>query len=216
MSRAQDRSEGRQPGAQAPEQVTGVPGTGTTSGAAATGTASSTTSGLADEPTMQQSGAQRSGAQQPGAHRQTTVQARSAATGPDYRTAGYQYGQDTGAGVTGGAFAILAGLITFLAGLSAVVRRNFYHVNTNYAYNIHAYDWGWILLAIGVVLFALGACAMLGMAWARYVGVGVAVLSTVAGFLFLPYSPIWGIVLVAVSVIAIWGLLQGSDSSARV
>ena len=46
-------------------------------------------------------------------------------------------------------------------------------------------------------------------------GVGVAVLSTVAGFLFLPYSPIWGIVLVAVSVIAIWGLLQGSDSSAR-
>ncbi len=215
MSRAQDRSQGRQPGAQAPEQVTGVPGTGTTSGAAATGTASSTTSGLADEPTMQQSGAQRSGAQQPGAHRQTTVQARSTATGPDYRTTGYQYGQDTGAGVTGGAFAILAGLITFLAGLSAVVRRNFYHVNTNYAYNIHAYDWGWILLAIGVVLFALGACALLGMAWARYVGVGVAVLSTVAGFLFLPYSPIWGIVLVAVSVIAIWGLLQGSDSSAR-
>jgi hypothetical protein len=217
MSRAQDRSEGRQPGAQAPEQVTGVPGTGTTTGAAATGTASSTTSGLPDQPTMQQSrtqqsGMQQSGTQQPGAHRQTTVQARST----DYRTTGYQYGQDTGAGATGGAFAILAGLITFLAGLSAVVRRNFYHVNTNYAYNIHAYDWGWILLAIGVVLFALGACALLGMAWARYLGVGVAVLSTVAGFLFLPYSPIWGIVLVAVSVIAIWGLLHDSDSSARI
>jgi hypothetical protein len=165
---------------------------------------------------VQQSGTQQRGTQQPGAHRQTTVQARSAATGPDYRTTGYEYGQDTGAGgATGGAFAILAGLITFLAGLSAVVRRNFYHVATNYAYNIHAYDWGWILLAIGVVLFAVGACALLGMSWARYVGVGVAVLSTVAGFLFLPYSPIWGIVLVAVSIIAIWGLLQGSDRSAR-
>ncbi len=30
--------------------------------------------------------------------------------------------------MTGGSFAILAGLVTFLAGLSAVVRRNFYHV----------------------------------------------------------------------------------------
>jgi hypothetical protein len=209
MSRAQDRPEGSQPGGQAPEQVTGMPGTGTTSGAAATGTTTST-SGQPEQSTMRQPGTQ-----QPGAHRQTTVQARGTAAGPDYRTAGYQY-QDTGAdGITGGAFAILAGLITFLAGLSAVVRRNFYHVANNYAYNIHAYDWGWILLALGVVLFALGACALLGMTWARYLGVGVAVLTTVAGFLFLPYTPIWGIVVVAVSVIAIWGLLH-DDSRARV
>ncbi len=86
----------------------------------------------------------------------------------------------------------------------------------NYAYNIHAYDWGWILLALGVVLFAVGACALLGMAWARYLGVGVAVLTAIAGFLFLPYTPIWGIVIVALSVVAIWGLLHDGERRARI
>jgi len=141
-------------------------------------------------------------------------EARGAAPAAGYE-AGYGYaGTGTGAGaIMGGSFAILAGLVTFLTGLSAIVRRNYYHVATNYAYNIHAYDWGWILLVLGVLLFAAGACALIGMAWARYVGVGIAVLSTVAGFLFLPFYPFWGIVIVALSVIAIWGLVSGSGSS---
>lgn len=203
MSSGQDRPEGSQPGTQGPQETTGVPGTGTTTGAVATGT-TGTTSGPPEQ-SMQQSGTQ-----QPGAHRQTRPEAR----GTEYRGADYGYA-DTGS-FAGGAFAILAGLITFLAGLSAVVRRNFYHVANNYAYNIHAYDWGWILLGLGVALFALGACALLGMVWARYLGVGVAVLTTVAGFLFLPYTPIWAIVLVGVSLIAIWGLLHDGESRARV
>ncbi len=215
MSRAQDRSQGGEAGAQPPQQGTGVPGTGTTAGAAATGTTtgttttSTTTSGLPEQSTTQQ---------QPGMHRQTTGQARGTAATTDYGATGYQYAEPyTGAGsTTGGAFAILAGLITFLAGLAAVVRRNFYHVATNYAYNIHAYDWGWILLALGVVLFALGACALLGMSWARYLGVGVAVLTAIAGFLYLPYFPVWGIVIVGLSLAAIWGLLRDDNSRARV
>ena len=206
MSSAQDRPQGDQAGAQAPQETTGAPGTGTTTGAVATGTTSTSTTSGPPEQSMQQSGTQ-----QPGAHRQTR------ARGTEYGRADYGYAdQDAGVGsFAGGSFAILAGLITFLAGLSAVVRRNFYHVATNYAYNIHAYDWGWILLALGVVLFALGACALLGMAWARYLGVGVALLTTIAGFLFLPYTPIWGIVLVGVSLTAIWGLLHDGESRAR-
>jgi hypothetical protein len=193
----------------APQQGTGVSGPGTTTGAVATGQTTGTTQTMGTT-TTRTTGTQ----EQAGMHRQDTSQARGAQAA-DYGYAAERGGAYAGAS-TGGAFAILAGLVTFLAGLAAVVRRNFYHVATNYAYNIHAYDWGWILLGLGIALFALGACALLGMTWAKYLGVGVAVLTAVAGFLYLPYFPVWGIVIVGLSLAAIWGLLRDDNSRARV
>jgi len=113
----------------------------------------------------------------------------------------------------GGVFAVLAGLLTFFAGLAAVVRPHYYPVLSSYAYRWNAHAWGWVLLVLGVLLFAAGACAMLDMAWARAVGVGLAVLTAIAGFMFLVYTPVWGVTLVFLSVIAIWGLIRGSGRS---
>jgi hypothetical protein len=39
------------------------------------------------------------------------------------------------------------------------------------------------------------------------------VLTAIAGFLFLPYRPVFGIVIVALSVLAIWGLLHDGEPS---
>jgi uncharacterized membrane protein YgcG len=36
------------------------------------------------------------------------------------------------------------------------------------------------------------------------------VLTAIAAFLFLPYAPVWSIVIVALSVLAIWSLLNRS------
>jgi hypothetical protein len=214
MSRADDRSQGRQTGADtpmAPQQGTGVSGPGTTTGAVATGQTTGTTQTVGTT-TTRTTGMQE---QQAGTYRQDTPQARGAAQTAEYGYAGERQGAGPSGGM-GGALAILAGLVAFLTGLAAVVRRNFYHVATNYPYNIHAYDWGWILLGLGVALFALGACALLGMSWARYLGVGVAVLTAVAGFLYLPYFPFWGIIIVGLSLASIWGLLRDDDRRARV
>ena len=193
MSRAQGGSPGPQTGDQAAQPVTGATSTGMATGAGATGptTGTATTTGVREDAGMQQA--------------PSATYARGPAPTADYRAEGGRHAADTGS-TTGGVFAVVAGLLTFLAGLAAIVRRNFYHVATNYAYNIHAYDWGWILLALGVVLFAVGACALLGMGWARPIGIGVAVLTAIAGFLYLPYFPVWGIIIVALSVLAIWGL----------
>jgi hypothetical protein len=197
MSRAQGGSSGPQTGDQSAQRVTGATSTGMAAGAGATGptTGTTTTTGVREDAGMQQA--------------PSATYARGPAPTAEYRAEGGRHAADGGS-TTGGVFAVVAGLLTFLAGLAAIVRRNFYHVATNYAYNIHAYDWGWILLGLGVVLFALGACALLGMAWARPVGVGVAVLTAIAGFLYLPYFPVWGIIIVALSVFAIWGLIRDS------
>jgi len=111
----------------------------------------------------------------------------------------------------GGSLAILAGLIAFLGGLAVVVRPHFYPVINNYAYEWNGRPWGIILLILGALLFAAGAAALLGIAAARPVGVGLAVLTALAGFLWLVYAPVWGIVIVALSVFAIWGLLHDAE-----
>lgn len=132
------------------------------------------------------------------------------------------YREETGSDVaayTGSLLAatlmILTGLLAFFAGLSAIVRHSYYHAIPNYAYQWNVRGWGWALLILGVLIFAAGACIMLGMTWARVVGVGLAVLTAIGAFMFLPYSPVWSIVLVALSVFVIWSLLhRGVDESA--
>lgn len=110
--------------------------------------------------------------------------------------------------MAGGVFSIVAGLLTFLAGLSALVRASFYPTLAGYAYSWPIRNWGIVLLVLGVLLFAAGACSLLGMGWARGLAVGLAALTAVAGFLFVAFAPVWGVIIVAVSVVAIWALLH--------
>lgn len=116
----------------------------------------------------------------------------------------------------GGSLSILAGLVAFLAGLGVVVRPHYYRTINGYAYAWNGRPWGIILLILGALLFAAGAAVLLGIAAARPVGVGLAVLTALAGFLWLVYSPAWGIVIVALSVFAIWGLIHDGERAERV
>jgi len=45
-----------------------------------------------------------------------------------------------------------------------------------------------------------------GALWARVVGIAVAALSAVLNFMWLPYYPIWSILIIAVDVLVIWAL----------
>ncbi|HTA01973.1 MAG TPA: hypothetical protein VK802_16435 [Streptosporangiaceae bacterium] len=204
MSRAQDRSSGLPTGAQAAEKAAGATGTGTTSGAGATGTASTTdTTG-----TTGVTGTTGTTGQQPVQQTPTASYERGREPSAEWRTSG-QGQRDSSGTAIGGVLSVVAGLLAFLSGLAFVVRPHFYPTLSGYAYRWPGTGWGWVLLALGIVLFAAGASVLLGIAAARPVAAGLAVLTAIAGFMFLVYSPFTGIVLVALSVFAIWGLLRG-------
>jgi hypothetical protein len=208
MSRAQDRGSGLQSGDQGAQTGATGSGTGTTAGAGATGSTPSTPTTTTTTTTTGTGVRDR----ERGMLRETPSQAsygRGSEPATGYRTEAR--GTSTGSSL-GGSFAVLAGLLTFLAGLGAVIRRGFYPRLPGYAYTTNVHTWGWVLLVLGVLLFAVGACALLGMTWARAAGIGLAVLTGVAAFLFLPFSPFWGIVLVLLSVVAIWGLVRDHQS----
>jgi len=102
---------------------------------------------------------------------------------------------------------MLTGLYGFLAGLAMVLKAPFFVYHGGYLYVWSTHGWGWVELILGAVVFAAGACVLLGMVWARVVGVMLAVLSAVASFMVLPYYPIWSIIGIAVDLFIIWALV---------
>lgn len=73
-------------------------------------------------------------------------------------------------------------------------------------YEFSVSGWGWIHLVLGIVLAVTGYFILSGQPWARAVGIAVAALSALANFLFIPYYPIWALVIIALDVAVIWAL----------
>jgi hypothetical protein len=65
---------------------------------------------------------------------------------------------------------------------------------------------GWIPLLLGLVVAAVGALLFMGQTWARWTALVVVALSMIADFAWVPYYPVWGIVVLALDGALIWGL----------
>jgi hypothetical protein len=154
-----------------------------------------------------------------GQARGSEAQAAERGSGRDYqaeRAAGRDYGtggRHRGAVVTftalGGTLMVLGGLWGVIVGLVSLSTSHVYvhATSTSYTYYWTLHGWGWVELILGIVLFAVGVCVFLGMTWARYAGAFVAMLSAIAHFMFIPYSPVWSVIMVAVDAFIIWALL---------
>jgi len=200
MRRAHDKSSGWQEDQASQGQQAGATGTGpgTTAGAGATGqtggteTYRMTTTRSYAGSGQQTAGHGRTGTAPPGAYGQSAMETY----------------ENT---VHGGLFLVLAGLLTFLVGLAFVVRHGFYHSIGAYAYNWGIVSWGWVLFGLGIATFAVGASHLLGIPLSRPLGMTMAVLTAVAGFMIIPFYPLWAIIIVALGIAAVWGLAHGAE-----
>ena len=105
------------------------------------------------------------------------------------------------------ALMFLIGFFQAIEGLAAIVNDNFTKVSPNgLVVHVDYTVWGWIHLAIGVVIFLSGLGVLSGRVIARAVGVAIAVIGAVVNLAFLPAQPAWGVILVSVNVLLIWAL----------
>jgi len=108
---------------------------------------------------------------------------------------------------------LLIGFFHVIAGLVAIVDDNFYVATKEYVFQFDRTTWGWIHLIFGIVVFLAGLSLFKGAIWARTVGVILGVISAVVGFAWLPWYPIWGVLIVLVAVSVIWALtVHGRDA----
>ena len=110
---------------------------------------------------------------------------------------------------------MMVGTFHAIMGFAAILENEFFVVTRNYVFEFDATAWGWIHLIAGVVVVFAAVGLFSGAVWARTVGVTMALISAVANFGFIPYYPVWSIVIIALDVAVIWALtVHGRDISA--
>ncbi|HET8989379.1 MAG TPA: hypothetical protein VFN43_12765 [Humibacillus sp.] len=104
---------------------------------------------------------------------------------------------------------LIAGIFQAVEGLAALINgTDFLVAGAKYVFTFNASTWGWIHLILGILIAVAGAAILTGNIVARSLGIGLAVLSAIANFLWLPYYPIWAILVIALNILVIWGLAK--------
>ena len=100
----------------------------------------------------------------------------------------------------------IVGFVQIFQGIAAIAKDDVLVRTQDYVYAFNTTTWGWIHLVLGVLLIVIAFAIMSGNAFARGAGIGIAILSIIANFLWLPYYPIWAVVIIAFDVVVIWAL----------
>ena len=101
---------------------------------------------------------------------------------------------------------VMMGLFQAFVGVVALVNDEFYVVGSQWVFQFDVTTWGWVHLTIGIVVLLAGMALFSGAVWARTVGVLLAVVSAFASFAWIPWYPVWGVVMIAISFFVIWAL----------
>jgi len=101
---------------------------------------------------------------------------------------------------------ILAGVLNAMQGVVALATNEFYVVTQRWLFQFDVSAWGWVHVLIGLIIAATGVALLMGAFWARVLGVVIASLSVVVNFLWLPYYPVWAVIVIAFDVFVIWVL----------
>jgi len=118
---------------------------------------------------------------------------------------------------TGGAWAF--GVVTFagvmlvtvatfqiLEGIAAIAKDEVFVAGIDYVYKFDVTTWGWIHVVLGAIGLATGIGLLAGQTWARITGIALAVVGALASFAFLPYYPLWSILVIAFYILVMWAL----------
>jgi hypothetical protein len=103
-----------------------------------------------------------------------------------------------------GVMLLVLSAFQILEGITAVAEDDIFVRGISYVYNVDVSTWGWIHIVLGVIGGAVGAGLLTQQSWARIAGIGIASISAINNFLFLPHYPLWSIVLIAFDVFVIW------------
>jgi hypothetical protein len=125
-------------------------------------------------------------------------------TRPEQEVSGWAIGGIAFAGT----MLVLMGTFQALAGLVAIFNDEFYVVARNYTFDLDVSAWGWIHLIVGLAVLATGMGLFARKTWAGVAGIMLAMLSALTNFFFIPYYPIWSLVVIGLAVWVIWALTR--------
>ena len=108
-----------------------------------------------------------------------------------------------------GLLMILRGISDAFLGITALVNKHYLFVTSNQLVytTAHYTTWGWVDLAVGLIVLAAGFSLLHGSTWARVVGIFFMGIMFLTNMAFLGVFPVWSIVAMIVDVVVIYALV---------
>ena len=100
---------------------------------------------------------------------------------------------------------VIAGCFNLIYGTAAIANSHVFTAGAHYVSgNLRA--WGWITLILGVLQLLAAAGVVAGKQLARWFAVTVLGLNAIDQMFFIPAYPLWSLMIIAVDVVALYGL----------
>jgi len=131
----------------------------------------------------------------------------ASATTKPARGAGGRHAESRGYGLVIFAGVLLAwlGVFNLMYGVAAIANSHALSTNAHFVFGT-LHWWGWITLVIAIAQLFAAAAVLLGNQLARWFGVAVIGLNAIAQMFFIPAYPWWSLAIIAVDVVALYGL----------
>jgi len=123
-------------------------------------------------------------------------------TRQDPARSGLAVGVTTAAGI----ILIIGGVCHAMQGIVGIATNEFYVSTQRWIFKFDVTTWGWIHVIVGVVAVLAGVGLFSGKVWARTVAVLIAAISILVNFAWLPYYPVWSILIIAFDLFVIWAV----------
>jgi hypothetical protein len=104
-----------------------------------------------------------------------------------------------------GVLLLVAGFWNMIYGIAAIANSHVFVGNAHYVFG-NQRAWGWVTLIIAVLMLLAGIGVMAGNQMARWFGVVVVGLNAINQMFFLPAYPFWSLMIIAVDIVALYGL----------
>jgi hypothetical protein len=100
---------------------------------------------------------------------------------------------------------LVLGCFNLIDGIAAIARSHVFIANAHYVVgDLRA--WGWVALILGALQLLAAVGVLAGNPLARWFAVAVVGLNAIAQMFFIPAYPFWSLTIIAVDVVALWGL----------
>ena len=107
-----------------------------------------------------------------------------------------------------GVLLVVLAVFQIIDGISAIANDTVFVRGLSYTWEFDVTAWGWIHLIIGLIALATGIGIIMGQTWGYLIGIGIAGLSMLTNFMFMPYYPFWSLAVIALDVLIIWALCK--------
>ena len=103
------------------------------------------------------------------------------------------------------ALLVTVGIFNLIDGIAAIANSHVFIANAHYVVgDLRA--WGWVVLILGTLQVIAAVAVLAGSQAARWFAVVVIGLNAISQMLFIPAYPFWSLLIIAVDVVALWGL----------